>query len=505
MSGRRRSRHILRVGLLVGLLAGLLPGCSELLHEPASSNGSTLALTYALDSGRTAQSAEAAFGKADRVFMRLTRPESGAAVVEEVVQVTPGGTEIRLELEVELAGASELFELFVEVRRGLDALFRGEALLELRVGGTSPAEVTLTPVPANISLPPSPSPLSSLGETVQLQGQVLFATGDVIPGLSLQWQSLDPEVAEVTPQGLVTARSEGDARIRGSFGTLGGIVVVQVRPVPATVEVEPANSNILIGGTVQLSATVRDAGGSVLDRPVSWSSSNSSVASVNQQGRVTGQGVGTAVIRAAVDNVDGEATVRVDALLPAVQTLSADNIGSNSATLRGEVNPNGSSTQVWFEWGLTSNLSDARTTPVQTLSGFNATVEVLQDLIDLQSGAVHYFRVVAENAAGRATGSTLSFTTHEFLPAPTQFFAGPDGDTIYMGWQYDTETYSGVTFHVERMREPSGSWTVVLTTNNTFAQEGGSNLVRGDTYTYRVRACRPSHCSAYSNTDTFTY
>ncbi|MEX2531028.1 MAG: Ig-like domain-containing protein [Gemmatimonadota bacterium] len=504
MSGARRSMRSLRFWLVVALLAGLLPACSELLQEPASPVGSVLALSYALDPGQTAQSEEDAFGKADRAFIRLTRPESGDTAVEEVVQVTPGGTEIRVELAVDLAGASEDFELFVEVRRGTDPLFRGEALLELRVGDTSPAEVELTPVPANISLPPPPPALASLGETLQLEGQVLFATGDVIPGLSLQWESLDPDVAEATPRGLVTARSEGDARIQGSVGSLSGTVVVQVRPAPATVQVEPAASNIELGGTVQLSHTVRDAGGSVLDRAVTWSSSNTSVASVNQQGLVTGRGGGTAVIRAAVDGVEGEATVSVEALLPDVQTFTPDDIGSNSATLRGQVSPNGSSTRVWFEWGLASNLSDARTTPEQSLSGLNGTTEVLQDLADLQSQTTHYFRIVAENAAGQATGSTLSFTTHEVLPAPTQFSAGPDGD-IYMNWQYDTETYSGVTFHVQRMREPSGSWIYILTTTSTFAQEPGSNLESGGTYTYRVRACLPSHCSEFSNTSTFTY
>ena len=502
-SGVRGQRHRAgaRFGVFVAIvLSVLLPGCSELLHDPAPSAPATLSLAYAVDPEVTAQSVTSAFGQADRVLLRITRRSSGA-VLEQVTPVTPGSSEIRVRLEVELEAASEQVDLFVEMRRGTDALFRGSAVLELRSGGTVPAEVNLAPVPGGLRLSPPSAPLTFLGETLQLEGQVLFATGDVIPGRSVQWESLDPAVATVTPQGLVTARGEGDARMVGRSGSeLADTVEVRVRPEPASILVQPGSPAVPLGGSVQFTATVRDAGGSPMVRAVTWSSTNPAVASVDAEGIAIGLSTGSTTIRATLGAVVGEATLRVEAVAPTAATLPAEAVGATSALLRGQVNPRGSPTQVWFEWGRMADLSDAVSTPMRTLAGSTGTAEVTEEVLDLAPEAVHYARLVAENDGGRVTGATVSFTTLEFLPAPEDFFASQDGD-IYMSWDYDLEVYAGITFEVERFRQPAGPWVLLETTVDLYTFDPYWNLEPGVTYLYRVRACRPTHCSDYSNVE----
>ena len=100
-------------------------------------------------------------------------------------------------------------------------------------------------------------------------------------------------------------------------------------PRPTTVAVTPATTQLTaLGGTVQLTAEVRDQNGQVMaGAAVSWSSSNAAVATVDAQGLVTAAGNGTATITATAGSASGSATVAVRqevstvAVSPAADTL----------------------------------------------------------------------------------------------------------------------------------------------------------------------------------------
>lgn len=82
--------------------------------------------------------------------------------------------------------------------------------------------------------------------------------------------------------------------------------------VTASVTVSPPFEAVAVGGALQLTATARDAGGSVVSTPFSWTSSAPSVATVDATGRATGVAPGTATIRAtAAGGIFGEATLTV--------------------------------------------------------------------------------------------------------------------------------------------------------------------------------------------------
>jgi hypothetical protein len=101
--------------------------------------------------------------------------------------------------------------------------------------------------------------------------------------------------------------------ISATAGGKRGEMQVSVTAVPVgSVTVSPDTATILVGGTRQLSALVRDAaGGTLTGRTVAWSSSDNTKATVSSTGLVTGVAAGTATITAASEGRQGQATITV--------------------------------------------------------------------------------------------------------------------------------------------------------------------------------------------------
>lgn len=94
---------------------------------------------------------------------------------------------------------------------------------------------------------------------------------------------------------------------------------------------------------------------------------------------------------------------------PIVSTNAATNVTQTSATMNGTVNPNGSTSDVWFEYGTTPSLG-ITTQAVNIGSGFN-TISRFQNLANLSQNTTYYYRIVARNAFGTSHGNVVSFTT----------------------------------------------------------------------------------------------
>jgi len=81
----------------------------------------------------------------------------------------------------------------------------------------------------------------------------------------------------------------------------------------ATVDVSPASGSILVGGTILLTATAKDANGNIItSATISWASSNTAVATVNGGGLVTGGAAGATTITAKSGGKTGTATITVN-------------------------------------------------------------------------------------------------------------------------------------------------------------------------------------------------
>lgn len=75
--------------------------------------------------------------------------------------------------------------------------------------------------------------------------------------------------------------------------------------------VTPDSAEVPVGGTQQFTATVLDLHGNPLAAPVTWSSSNAAVATVNATGLATGVSVGQVTITATAQAASGSATLVV--------------------------------------------------------------------------------------------------------------------------------------------------------------------------------------------------
>jgi hypothetical protein len=101
---------------------------------------------------------------------------------------------------------------------------------------------------------------------------------------------------------------------------------------------------------------------------------------------------------------------------PDVTTVSATGITTNSANLHGEVDPNGEDTDVWFEWGTTTNLN--RDTNSDNINGDVNSENFDYNITGLVAGTTYYFRAVAESNEGIDRGSILSFRTNGVVVPP---------------------------------------------------------------------------------------
>ncbi|HEY7480636.1 MAG TPA: galactose oxidase-like domain-containing protein [Gemmatimonadales bacterium] len=79
-----------------------------------------------------------------------------------------------------------------------------------------------------------------------------------------------------------------------------------------SVDVSPGSANVLVGATVQLTATAQDAEGFPLPgRPITWETNAPGVATVSATGLVTGVGAGAATISATSEGQTGTAAISV--------------------------------------------------------------------------------------------------------------------------------------------------------------------------------------------------
>lgn len=175
-------------------------------------------------------------------------------------------------------------------------------------GGSSEPDVVVATVEV------TPNTVSrQVGETQQLSATVKDASGNILNGRPVTWSSSSASVATVSSSGLVTAHALGTAMITAASGSKSGIATINVAPPPvASITVAPANDTLLIGETVQLTATLRDAANNILtNRTVTWTSTSTTIATVSSSGLVTAVGDGAVSISASVDNRSASAAIQV--------------------------------------------------------------------------------------------------------------------------------------------------------------------------------------------------
>ena len=135
-----------------------------------------------------------------------------------------------------------------------------------------------------------------------------YTPADANTGKAVNWTSSNTSIATVDNSGKVTGVAVGTATITATSTTDASITAscaVTVQAVAVTgVSINPTSANLQIGGSTDLTYTILPA--NATDKSVSWSSSNTAVATVNNNGHVTAVAAGTATI--TVTTTDGNKT-----------------------------------------------------------------------------------------------------------------------------------------------------------------------------------------------------
>lgn len=163
-------------------------------------------------------------------------------------------------------------------------------------GGGGPTVTSLSVSPTEYTLP--------VGGTTDL-------TATVVPNdATVTWSSDDESVAMVSQTGHVIALSAGSCKISASAGGL--IASCQLRVIiPVTgISLDRNEASVVIGATTTLTATLSPSNAS--DKTVTWTSSETSVATVSDAGVVTGVSMGISTITASAGDCSATCKVTVN-------------------------------------------------------------------------------------------------------------------------------------------------------------------------------------------------
>ena len=107
---------------------------------------------------------------------------------------------------------------------------------------------------------------------------------------------------------------------------------------------------------------------------------------------------------------------------PTVTTGSATSVTSNSATLNGTLNGNGSATTYQFKYGTTTGYGSTTSSTASGTGSANASTVIS----GLSVSTLYHFQLCATNANGTLCGSDATFTTTA-VPVPVNLSAGGGG------------------------------------------------------------------------------
>ena len=178
-----------------------------------------------------------------------------------------------------------------------------------------------------------------IGETIQLSAKVL---PNEASDKTVSWASSKQSAATVSNTGLVTAIAEGISTITASAGGKSGTCTITVSKKVvevSSVELDKTSAQLKAGETVTLTATVKPD--DATDKTVTWSTSDSSVATVDN-GVVTAIKVGSATITAKAGDKSATCSISVVPTLVTSVTLDQTNASlrvGETVTLTATVKP----------------------------------------------------------------------------------------------------------------------------------------------------------------------
>lgn len=152
------------------------------------------------------------------------------------------------------------------------------------------------------------------GETVHLNIHVLPWKAS---NRAVTWASSAPAVATVSKAGVVTGQRPGTATITATTqdGKLSAKATIKVVPVALeSIAIQPVDELLPLDSTLQFHVTF--APNNASNRTIRWTSSNESVATIDQKGLLTARGQGKTTIRAVSEDRGFDSTSVITVVRP---------------------------------------------------------------------------------------------------------------------------------------------------------------------------------------------
>jgi hypothetical protein len=301
--------------------------CSEDASDPSGDLPVTIAAHLTSSAGGIAE----AFDRTQQIAVQVL--VGADEVFAETLDFSPDeSVPVRVRLDASHAGST--ISVRVTLLANGAALFRGEGSGTLADTGPTTVDLTLSPVIAEIAFDNPVATFTAIGESRRLSGAAVFATGDTVPGVSISWNTQDPEILAVQPNGDAVAQAEGEARIQATGAGVTSNGRALVNPEVAVVTVTPNPATVPIGGTQAFEADLRDRNGNRLQRTPAWTSTNEAAATINASGVATGVGSGVTTITATADGASGSSELTVLAVPLTPANLSASILSDAARTMR---------------------------------------------------------------------------------------------------------------------------------------------------------------------------
>lgn len=322
---------------------------------------------------------------------------------------------------------------------------------------TATCEVTVTedpaPTPGSVSVSPSTLNLT-VGETSTL------AAATIPENQSITWSSSKDSVAAVDNSGKVTAKAAGDTVITAKITVDGKeytstcAVTVTASTVAVTgVTLDKSSATVNVGATLQLTATVEPS--NAANKNVTWKSSNTGIATVDSNGKVTGKSVGEATITVTTADGGKTATCKVTVSKGSVATITYTVAVDKTLTLDRsdfynvcagvygngldyvKFDKNSSKGTLYFDYSTSDGGAKISTsTAYYYSSSYSKSISKITFVPDGNSGDTATFTYTGWDSAGKSYNGTLQIK-----------LTAPSGDISYETGKNETLTFTDTDFN----------------------------------------------------------
>jgi len=223
---------------------------------------------------------------------------------------------------------------------------------------------TSTPVLDHVTATLSTNPVSD-DDPDFVTAKAYDTNDDLMTGQTFTYSSSNTSVATIDGSGNITPGAPGSTTITVTDGSKNATASLTVSiGGPDSVSVSLGSGTIASGHYTMATAVVKDSKGYTISSPsVSWSSTNTSVASVSGSGTsatVDGNGAGTATIQATSGGINGTASITVENEAPVVSVSPSSEVTTQSSSFAADI-------------GACSNYGHSYSSFSVTLNGSNVT------------------------------------------------------------------------------------------------------------------------------------